>query len=100
MRYQILIKETLERVVPIEANNEREAIDQVLDRYHNGNIYLKAEDLTDTVVDNFDTMDKRRAEWLEELILDWIGKNYGTQEREDPCYGIKELAEHLVAQGF
>lgn len=35
-------------------------------------------------------------ERIEELILDWIGANYGSNEAEDPCYNIEFLAEHLA----
>lgn len=32
---------------------------------------------------------------LEKIIYDWVGKNYGTQEAEDPSWDIKALADHL-----
>lgn len=34
-------------------------------------------------------------EQLKEVILDFIGYNYGSQEMEDPCYNIDELASYI-----
>lgn len=30
-----------------------------------------------------------------EAIIEWVGKNYGTQEAEDPSWDIEALADHL-----
>lgn len=35
-----------------------------------------------------------------ERILDWIGKNYGGQEMEDPCYNIEELVKYLEGSDY
>ena len=32
---------------------------------------------------------------IELIILDWIERNYGLSERENPCYNIKELAKEI-----
>ena len=39
-------------------------------------------------------------ETIKELILKWIGLNYGTQEVEDPCYNIEALSEYLYFKGY
>lgn len=33
---------------------------------------------------------------LEELALDFIGKNYGLQEQEEPSYNIKMMVDYMV----
>ena len=38
-------------------------------------------------------MNKER---LEELALEWIGKNFGGQEQEEPCYNIKMMVDYMV----
>lgn len=35
-------------------------------------------------------------EYLEDLIIRFIGENYGSQEMTDPCYDIKALASYIV----
>lgn len=32
---------------------------------------------------------------LYDIIREWVGHTYGTQEMEDPCWNIKALAEHI-----
>ena len=29
------------------------------------------------------------------IMKEWVGKNYGSQEMDDPCYNLKELAKEL-----
>lgn len=29
-------------------------------------------------------------------ILDWIGYNYGSQEKEDPCYDISSMVDMII----
>lgn len=38
-------------------------------------------------------MNKER---LEQLALEFIGKYYGGQEQEDPCYNIKRMVDYMV----
>ena len=33
-----------------------------------------------------------------DAILKWVGKNYGTQEMEDPSWSVKDLADYLGNQ--
>lgn len=33
-----------------------------------------------------------------EVISEWVGKTYGTQEFEDPSWNIKELADYIGKQ--
>lgn len=42
--YMVMIKETLERTIPVKANNWVEAIDVVEERYRNSDIVLDADD--------------------------------------------------------
>ena len=48
MNYKIEIKETLSRIIDIEAENEEGAIKEVKKQYMNENIVLTADDYTDT----------------------------------------------------
>lgn len=32
---------------------------------------------------------------IAQVLLDWIGTNYGSQESASPCYDILQLAQHL-----
>lgn len=32
---------------------------------------------------------------IENLILNFIGENYGSQEMDDPCYNIAEMAKYI-----
>ena len=36
-----------------------------------------------------------KKEKIKELILKWIGLNFGSQEMEDPCYNVDMLSEYL-----
>lgn len=48
------------------------------------------------------TRDTRVAQDTQKLMADtiykWIGKNYGSQEMEDPCYDVEELAKELAGK--
>lgn len=33
---------------------------------------------------------------IEELIYNFIGRNYGSQEMEEPCYNIKLLSKEIT----
>lgn len=35
-----------------------------------------------------------------EFLYRWVGKNYGTQEAEDPCYDLGTLANELANEFF
>ena len=35
-----------------------------------------------------------------DFLYQWVGKNYGTQEAEDPCYDLETLAGALVDKFF
>lgn len=35
-------------------------------------------------------------EQFKKIIYDWVAENFGTQEAEDPSWGIDALAEVLV----
>lgn len=48
MNYKIEIKETLSRIIEIEAENEEGAIKKVKKQYMNENIVLNADDYLDT----------------------------------------------------
>ena len=50
MNYKIEIKETLSRIIEIEADNEDGAIKEVKKQYKNENIVLNAEDYMDTEI--------------------------------------------------
>ena len=48
MNYKVEIKETLSKIVEIEADNEEGAIKEIRKQYINENIVLNADDYTDT----------------------------------------------------
>lgn len=33
---------------------------------------------------------------IETAIFDWIGYNYGSSEKEEPCYNIYEMSKAIV----
>ena len=45
--YIVYITETLQRKVIVKANNDNEALDQVIDQYNNGEIVLDYNDYLD-----------------------------------------------------
>ena len=45
--FVVYITETLQRQVIVEANNDSEALDQVIDQYNNGEIVLDYNDYLD-----------------------------------------------------
>lgn len=98
--YQIQITETLQKVVAVEAKNEAEAVDKVMNDYNDGKLYLTGENMTDYRIDNLEKIDERRRAWLVDIITKWVGKNYGTQEAEDPCYSLEALADELIKKGL
>lgn len=53
--YVVYITETLQRKVIIEASNESEAIDEIVDKYYNEEIVL---DSTDYLSVDFDAIEK------------------------------------------
>jgi len=57
-KYHVCIKETLERVVEIEAESEEKACDKVWDMYNNEEIVLDASDYTWTDI-NVYNIEKR-----------------------------------------
>lgn len=46
--YAIIIRETLEKIVCVEAENLEEAVDKVATAYRNVEIIIEPEDITDT----------------------------------------------------
>ena len=50
MNYKIEIKETLSRIIDIEADNEEGAIKEAKKQYMNENIVLNADDYIDTEI--------------------------------------------------
>lgn len=49
-KYQVKVKEILERVIEIEAENREKAIDIVNDMYRNQDIILDSEDYKETKI--------------------------------------------------
>lgn len=47
MKYQVTIKETLERVIEIEADSVRDAESEAFTRYWSGDVVLDCTDYTD-----------------------------------------------------
>ena len=48
MKYNVIITETLEKTIEIEAENETNAIDIARDKYNKEEVILTADDLVDT----------------------------------------------------
>lgn len=52
-KYRILITETLQKVVEVEAENFSDAYDLVVEKYRDGNIVLDYDDFIDSQIENF-----------------------------------------------
>ena len=57
--YMVEIEEKLQRVVPVRASSEIEAINRVRERYYNQQIILDAEDMKDVNFKNYARNDHR-----------------------------------------
>jgi len=58
--YMVTVKETLERTIPIKANNWVEAIDVVEERYNDTEIVLDAEDFAGVSFSAIEAFDYER----------------------------------------
>lgn len=59
MNYKIEVKETLSRIIDIEADNESEAIMKVKSKYITQDIVLDSSDYVDTEINIYQEYDKK-----------------------------------------
>ena len=54
-KYKVCVQEVLEKVIEVEATSESEAIDIVMEMYHNEEVVLDSSDFVEVNFDNLES---------------------------------------------